>query len=252
MMERIYASLSDEQLSNLLESAKSQFRANINEYTDKINALLNEFLPSWYVCRLTDSICELERKSETMFFKVSNTPMTYDIQIYHGKNYWETGRNRFELNISARGSFSILGDNDIKQYYLACGVILSNNVFNLELESLLIEFYEKYQVIKNYLSEIQREIQYREDTRKDEEAKAIIKEKFDKYLPSFNGNLEGKYVVLKKSSDSFANCYYRKAPFTLESSASSENECYSVKRLLQTENRYAEFKIIPANKVKFN
>ena len=251
MMERNYANVSNDRLSELINSAKEQHKACVQEYKDKINALLAEFLPSWYVSSLYEESCRFERKSETEFYR-NGSPCTYEIQLYHGRDYWTKGRNRFELNVSAMGSFNILGNNDIKQYYIACGIILSNNEFNLELDSLLTEFYQELRIIKNYLDDLNREEDIREFEKKEAETREKNKKNFDLCIVSFSENLEGKYVVLKKATDSQANCYYRKASFTLETPAVLMRDAESMKRVMQIENRYAEFKIVPANKVKFN
>lgn len=251
-MERNYVSLSDKQLSELINDAKKQYKECVQEYKDKINVLLSEFLPSWYVSSLYEESLRFERKSETEFYK-NGSPRTYEIQLYHGRDYWTKGdRNRFELNVSAMGSFDILGNNDIKQYYVACGTILSNNVFNLELDSLLTEFYQKIRDINNYLEDLNREEEIREDERKDKEIREANKQNFNLCITSFAENLEDKYVVLKKVQETYANCYYRKSPFTLETPAVCLSDAECMKRVMQIENRYAEFKIIPANKVKFN
>lgn len=196
---------------------RTQLEATIQKHKDLITAYIQEHIgKEYFVQNLHDSAIDIAFNTDERW--PSGEVRTDGVTLYMGYDYrncnWDKKVWGCELNVSARGSFSITdGTTDNMKYYKLCGGILT---CGNDLDKMGKEFVDEFNSINDILRETYtRESDIVKAEIAAEEAEAFTKQKAeDEKIYNKNKDSEDLFIFAP-TAESNATFTYRKKPMRL-------------------------------------
>lgn len=237
------------------EFLKSELASYVNEHREwvilhkeKINAMLDEVLPKWYVRTLDVDRLVIDRKDK------ESCRRSLDFDIYFGYNMWGEGDFEFKINPSSIGSFSLLQYNEEVEYFTTVAVFVTNHEFASEVKEVLYNYHIKIRDLRDAIYVLQSELRKREVLEK-QEAETAESNAFAEEIKAAIKNVDNPeitFVVVDKTPCAhLVNATYRRRPVKVLNLPGSHSKCWNY---LQDNMLISKSNIVimPVSKIKMN
>ena len=181
----------------------------------------------------------------------------YTIEINHGYSscFSRKDDERFHLNINpfTAGSFTLLENNSLREYYGMVGNICSNEEFRNELIDILKTYYIEFKPINEKYYKVEREINSIKRDIAEQERLAQKNETYNTYKTAALANTDGYFVIDTDEScitDSDERIIYRKKPVKILAGPMNYDDAYA-EMCSYYKSKYNKYKVVEVSKIKF-
>lgn len=246
-----------ENLEIRCEELWCSIKALNKHYSDLINNILNEYFPDtkWYVTSFDKDHVYISINLDETYS--DGTYKRYTIEIDHGYSSCFSIKDdeQFHLNINpfTAGSFTLLENNSLREYFGMVGNLCTNEEFRNELIDILKIYYIEFKPINEEYRKVEREIDSIKRDIAEQERLAQKNETYNNYKTSAMTITDG-YFVIDTGESCITNpderIIYRKKPVRICKGPMNYNDAYTEMRSYY-KSEYHKYKVVEVSKIKF-
>lgn len=244
-----------------LKNRRAELMLSINNLNSKYHKLIDSFLKTcfpntvWFVNFFDADHLNISMELESTYS--NGTHRKYTIEIDHGYKSWYSYNDdeQFHMNINpfTGGTFTLLENNELREYYGMVGNLCSNENFRNGLIELLKKYYVEYSPINEEMKSVRNEISKIERVEAEANRLAKKNEEYIKYKTGAETITDG-YFVIDTGDGVITNpderIIYRKKPVKILAGPMSYQEA-NVEVNSYYKSEYHKYKAVEVSKIKF-